>query len=92
MRIGLSDKMRDVGTILTEEWDDASSDQHNTGVSLTCALTRYLNTTFDFIQMKQVTVGRAVTCTFVSLFSTVLKPRRSRWASNHLREPTGYKN
>jgi hypothetical protein len=47
MCIGLSDNIRDVGTILTEEWDDASSNQHNTGVCvcvcvcvrLTCALT-----------------------------------------------------
>jgi hypothetical protein len=32
MRIGLSDAMSDVGTILTEEWDDATSNQHNTRV------------------------------------------------------------
>jgi len=35
-RIGLSDKMSDVGTILTEEWDDASSNQHNIGVCVVC--------------------------------------------------------
>jgi hypothetical protein len=41
MRIGIGDKIYDVGAILTEKWDDASSNQHNIGVCVcvTCALT-----------------------------------------------------
>jgi hypothetical protein len=43
--------------------------------------------------MKQVTVGLATACTYTdTLFSTVLNPGRSRWASNRLRESIRYEN
>jgi hypothetical protein len=57
MRIGLSDKVCDVGTILTEEWDDASPNQHNTGVCVyvcVCVCVCTADMRFDVITQYNV--------------------------------------